>query len=56
MNHKKVNFLTYLMQNVQKLNMVGCRALNGRQNHYGPPCIDAFSVYFIHANKAPASY
>ena len=38
MNHKKVYFLTCFMQNVQKLIMVGCRALNGRQNHYGPPC------------------
>ena len=26
------------MQNVQKLNMVGSRALNDRSNHYGPPC------------------
>ena len=38
MNHKKVYFLTCFMQNVQKLNMVGCRALNDRANHYGPPC------------------
>ena len=38
MNRKKVYFLTCLMQNVQKLNMVGCRALNDRSNHYGPPC------------------
>ena len=56
MKQKKVYFLTCFMQYAQKLNMVGCSALNGRQNHYGPPCIDAFSVYFIHANKAPASY
>ena len=39
MNHKKVYFLTFFMQNVQKLNMVGSRALNYRPNHYGPPCI-----------------
>ena len=39
MNCKKVYFLTCLMQNVQKLNMVGCRALNDRANHYGPPCM-----------------
>ena len=38
MNHKKVYFLTCFMQNVQKLNMVGSRALNDRSNHYGPPC------------------
>ena len=41
MNHKKVYFLPCFMQNVQKLNMVGCRALNDRANHYGPPCINA---------------
>ena len=39
MNRKKVYFLPCFMQNVQKLNMVGCRALNDRSNHYGPPCI-----------------
>ena len=39
MNHKKVYFLTCFMQNVQKLNMVGYRALNDRADHYGPPCI-----------------
>ena len=38
MNRKKVYFLPCFMQNVQKLNMVGCRALNDRSNHYGPPC------------------
>ena len=38
MNRKKVYFLPCFMQNVQKLNMVGCRALNDRANHYGPPC------------------
>ena len=38
MNHKKVYFLTCLMQNFQKINMVGCRALNDRANHYGQPC------------------
>ena len=38
MNHKKVYFLPCFMQNVQKLNMVGCRALNDRSNHYGLPC------------------
>ena len=38
MNCKKVYFLPCFMQNVQKLNMVGCRALNDRANHYGPPC------------------
>ena len=37
-NNKKVYFLTYFMQNIQKLNMVGSRALNDRPNHYGPPC------------------
>ena len=42
MNCKKVYFLTCLMQNVQKLNMVGCRALNDRSNHYGPPCRNKF--------------
>ena len=39
MNHKKVYFFTCFMQNVQKPNMVGSRALNDRPNHYGPPCI-----------------
>ena len=39
MNHKKVYFLTCFMQNIQKPNMVGSRALNDRSNHYGPPCI-----------------
>ena len=39
MNSKKVYFLPCFMQNVQKLNMVGCTALNDRANHYGPPCI-----------------
>ena len=39
MNYKKVYVLTCFMQNVQKLNMVGCRALNDRANHYRPPCI-----------------
>ena len=38
MNQKKVYFLTCFVQNVQKFNMVGCRALNGCPNHYGPPC------------------
>ena len=38
MNHKKVYFLTCFIKNVQKLHMVGCRALNERANHYGPPC------------------
>ena len=38
MNHKKVYFLTCFMQNIQKPNMVGSRALNVRSNHYGPPC------------------
>ena len=38
MNHKKVYFLTCFMQNIQKPNMVGSRALNDRANHYGPPC------------------
>ena len=38
MNHKKVYFLTCFMQNIQKPNMVGSRALNDRSNHYGPPC------------------
>ena len=40
-NHKKVYFFTCFMQNVQKLNMVGSRALNDRANHYGPPCRNA---------------
>ena len=30
MKHEKVYFLTCFMQSVQKLNMVGCRALNDR--------------------------
>ena len=38
MNHKEVYFLASFMQNVQKPNMVGSRALNDRPNHYGPPC------------------
>ena len=38
MSHKKVYFLTCFMQNIQKPNMVGSRALNDRANHYGPPC------------------
>ena len=38
MNHKKVYFLTCFIKNVQKLHMIGCRALNERANHYGPPC------------------
>ena len=38
MNHKKVYFLTCFMQNIQKPNMVGSRALNVRSNHYGTPC------------------
>ena len=39
MNHKKVFFLTCFMQNIQKPNILGSRALNVRSNHYGPPCI-----------------
>ena len=42
MSHKKVYFLTCFMQNVQKLKMAGCRALNERANHYGPPCTASF--------------
>ena len=38
MNCKKVYFLACFMQNVQKSNMVGSRALNDWANHYGPPC------------------
>ena len=38
MNHKKVYFLTCFMQNIQKPNILGSRALNVRSNHYGPPC------------------
>ena len=38
MNHKKVYFLTCFMQNIQKPNMVGSRALNDHSNHHGPPC------------------
>ena len=33
MNQKKVYFLTCFMQNIQKPNMVGSRALNDRANH-----------------------
>ena len=59
-HHKKVYFLTCFMQNVQKLDMVGYRALNNRANHYGPPCILTFSSFitltkhflqFIHGDK-----
>ena len=45
MNRKKVYFLTCLIQNVQKLNMVGCRALNDRSNHYGPPSTSIFKDF-----------
>ena len=38
MNHKKVYFLTCFIKNVQKLHMVGCRALNECAILYGPPC------------------
>ena len=41
MNHKKVYFLTCFMQNIQKPNILGSRALNVRSNHYGPPCKQA---------------
>ena len=36
--HKKVYFFTCFMQNVQKLKMAGCRALNEQSILYGPPC------------------
>ena len=38
MNQKKVYFLTCFVQNIQKPNVVGSRALNDRANYYGPPC------------------
>ena len=47
MNHKKVYFLPCFMQNVQKLNMVGCRALNDWSNHYGPPCSRTVNISWL---------
>ena len=38
MNHLKVYFLTYLMQNNPKLNMVGYTASNMWPKRYGGPC------------------
>ena len=38
MNHLKVYFLTYFMQNSQKLNMVGYTASNMWPKRYGGPC------------------
>ena len=39
MNHLKVYFLAYFMQNSQKLNMVGYTASNMWPKRYGGPCI-----------------
>ena len=47
MNHEKVYFLTCFMQNVQKINRVGCRALNDRSNHCGPPCTPLLVFFSI---------
>ena len=44
MNHKKVYFLTCFMQNIQKPNILGSRALNVWSNHDGPPCIGVLSM------------
>ena len=38
MNHLKVYFLAYFMQNSQKLNMVGITASNMWPKRYGGPC------------------
>ena len=55
MNHKKVYFLTRFMQNFQKLNMVGCRTLNDRANHYGPHCKRQISNFPVFACNFPFS-
>ena len=38
LNHLKVYFLAYFMQNSQKLNMVGYTASNMWPKRYGGPC------------------
>ena len=53
MNHKKVYFLTCFMQNIQKPNMVGSRALNDRANHYGPPCKLGNSIFISKLSNLP---
>ena len=40
MNNKKVFFLTFFIQNIQKLKMLGSRALNERANPYDHPCTE----------------
>ena len=44
MNHLKVYFLAYFMQNSQKLNMVGYTASNMWPKRYGGPCTSKSSI------------
>ena len=46
MNHLKVYFLAYFMQNSQKLNMVGYTASNMWPKRYGGPCRLQLQKYF----------
>ena len=51
MNHLKVYFLAYFMQNSQKLNMVGYTASNMWPKRYGGPC----GVTWVKIQNLPTS-
>ena len=52
MNHLKVYFLTYFMQNSQKLNMVGYTASNMWPKRYGGPCMMCYyRVVFVNSSE-----